>query len=301
MAFGVKTNERPGTRCQVRYVRMSATKARVVLDNIRGRSVREAAEILAFTERAAAEVVAKALNSAVSNAITNDGLQPQELFVSACFADEGPTLKRWRPRARGRATRIRKRTCHITLIVSRFSDDRLEVLRAADAAKTARGGGRARTARDAAEARRRRVAGSRSDGDATADAVTDVQDDVSAASEVIDAEVVDEGTEVTDAEVVDEATEVTDAEVVDDVTDATDAPTAGPWDGSALPQEDGSGPEGYEIKGNEESKLYHEPGSRYYDQTKAEYYFATVDAAEAAGFSAPGSADAESSTEEDAE
>lgn len=174
MAFGVKTNERPGTRCEVRYVRMSATKARAVLDLIRNKSVREAAELLAFTERAAAEVVAKALNSAVSNAITNDGQAPDELFVSACFADEGPTLKRWRPRARGRATRIRKRTCHITLIVSRYSDERLEVLRKADEARTARRGGRGRTARDASDARRRRVAGSRPAADAeTAATATD--------------------------------------------------------------------------------------------------------------------------------
>jgi hypothetical protein len=76
----------------------------------------------------------------------------------------------------------------------------------------------------------------------------------------------------------------------------------GPWDGSALPLEDGSAPEGYEIKGNEESKLYHLPEGRYYNQTKAEYYFATVDAAEAAGFSAPSAeADAGGVTEEDAE
>ncbi len=161
MAFGVKTNERPGTRCEVRYVRMSASKARVVLDNVRGKSVREAAEVLAFTERAAAEVVAKALNSAVSNAIHNDGLSADELYVSSCFADEGPTLKRWRPRARGRATRIRKRTCHVTLIVSRLPQERLDVLEAAEAARAISRGGRARTPRDAAEARRRRVAGSR--------------------------------------------------------------------------------------------------------------------------------------------
>ena len=148
MAFGVKTNERPGTRCEVRYVRMSASKARVVLDLIRGKTIREAAEILAFTERSAAEVLAKALNSAVSNAINNDGQAAEELYVSACFADEGPTLKRWRPRARGRATRIRKRTCHITLIVSRLSEERLTVRRNAEAAKAISRGGRGRTARD---------------------------------------------------------------------------------------------------------------------------------------------------------
>ena len=263
MAFGVKTNERPGTRCEVRYVRMSASKARVVLDLIRGKTIREAAEILAFTERSAAEVLAKALNSAVSNAINNDGQAAEELYVSACFADEGPTLKRWRPRARGRATRIRKRTCHITLIVSRLSEERLTVRRNAEAAKAISRGGRGRTARDAAEVRRRRVAGSRPD--AAPDALPAAQDDDVSPDDVVDSE---EGTPV--------------AEV---------SPTSSegaPWAGSALPLESGSGPAGFDIKGNEESKLYHQPGSRYYNQTKAEYYFASVEAAEAAGFSAPG-------------
>lgn len=206
MAFGVKTNERPGTRCEVRYVRMSASKARVVLDLIRNKSVREAAEILAFTERVAAEVLAKALNSAVSNAITNDGQSPDELFVSACFADEGPTLKRWRPRARGRATRIRKRTCHITIIVSRYSDERLEILRKADEARTARRGGRGRTARDVSETRRRRVAGSRpadaaaAGDDATVDD-TSVEDG-SVEDAPVDDTTVDDGVEATAPDVV---------------------------------------------------------------------------------------------------
>ena len=300
MAFGVKTNERPGTRCQVRYVRMSASKVRVVLDLIRGKTVREAAEILAFTERAAAEVVAKALNSAVSNAITNDGLQPQELHVSACYADEGPTLKRWRPRARGRATRIRKRTCHITVIVSRLDDERLDVLRNAESARAARGGARGRTARDAAEARRRRVAGSRG-GAATEDiaAAEDVVDDaVTAAPSDAAAETTDDTTGTG----ADEATDATADAAADDAAEDTSELTPGPWDGSALPLEDGSAPEGYEIKGNEESKLYHVPEGRYYDQTKAEYYFATVDAAEAAGFSAPAAdADVIEASEEDDE
>jgi large subunit ribosomal protein L22 len=159
MAFGVKTNERPGTRCVVRNVRMSAWKAREVLDLVRGKTVREAAEILAFTERGAAEVVAKALNSAVANAIANDGQAPEELYVSACFADEGTTMKRWRPRARGRATRIRKRTCHITLIVSRLPDEQLARMQASSASRAATRGGR--PVRDAAEARRRRVERSR--------------------------------------------------------------------------------------------------------------------------------------------
>ena len=112
-----KTNERPGTRAVVRYVRVSASKTREVLNLIRGESYGRASEILAFSERSVSEVIAKCLDSAVANAENNDGIPAEELFVSACYADEGPTLKRWRPRARGRATPIRKRTCHITVIV----------------------------------------------------------------------------------------------------------------------------------------------------------------------------------------
>jgi large subunit ribosomal protein L22 len=112
-----KTNERPGTRAQVKYVRVSAYKAREVLDLIRGKHVADADEILEFVERDIAIIIRKALASAVANATNNDGQDPEALFVSACYADEGPTLKRWRPRARGRATRIRKRTCHITIEV----------------------------------------------------------------------------------------------------------------------------------------------------------------------------------------
>ncbi len=115
---GPKTNERPGTRAQVKNVRMSATKARAVLDLVRGLAVDEAAAVLAYTERGAAEVVGKCLDSAIANAEHNDQIDPATLFVSACYADEGRTMYRWRPRARGRATRIRKRTCHITIIVS---------------------------------------------------------------------------------------------------------------------------------------------------------------------------------------
>ena len=127
---GVKTNERPGTRAVLRHCRMSATKARVVLNLIRGQDVDHAAEILRDTSREAAEIVGKLLASAVANAVHNDGEDAEELYVSACYADEGVTLKRWRPRARGRATRIRKRGCHITVIVSRMPEDRLARRRA---------------------------------------------------------------------------------------------------------------------------------------------------------------------------
>jgi len=124
-----KTNERPGTRAVHRYCGMSASKARQVLDLIRGEDVQRAAEILTGVEREAAEVIGKVLTSAVANAAHNDQQNPEELYVSACYADEGATMKRWRPRARGRATRIRKRTCHITIIVSRLPADQLELRR----------------------------------------------------------------------------------------------------------------------------------------------------------------------------
>ena len=124
-----KTNERPGTRAMHRYCGMSASKARQVLDLIRGVDVQRAAEILTGVEREAAEIIGKVLTSAVANAAHNDQQNPEELYVSACYADEGATMKRWRPRARGRATRIRKRTCHITIIVSRLPADQLELRR----------------------------------------------------------------------------------------------------------------------------------------------------------------------------
>ena len=151
---GAKTNERPGTRARASYVRSSPYKARAVLDQIRGKSYAEALEILAFSERDVAVPIRKVVDSAAANAEHNDGLDADELYVSACYADEGPTLKRWRPRARGRATQILKRSCHITVILSRYEAEALEELRARAAA------GRGRSASDA-EARRRRVARSR--------------------------------------------------------------------------------------------------------------------------------------------
>jgi large subunit ribosomal protein L22 len=105
-------------RAQARWVRLSARKARVVLEHIRGRSVPEARTVLAFTSRAAARDIEKVLGSAVANAESAYGLDGDELVIAAAYADEGPTLKRWRARARGRANRIRKRTCHITVVLT---------------------------------------------------------------------------------------------------------------------------------------------------------------------------------------
>ena len=124
-----KTNERPGTRAVLRHSGLSASKVRQVLDLIRGQDVDRAAEILIGTEREAANIIGKVLASAVANAAHNDFQNPDELYVSACYADEGTTAKRWRPRARGRATRIRKRSSHITIIVSRLPPERLELRR----------------------------------------------------------------------------------------------------------------------------------------------------------------------------
>jgi large subunit ribosomal protein L22 len=121
-----KTNiqERTQVRAQAKWVRMSARKARLVLDNLRGRTVPEARTVLAFTPRAAAREIDRVLASAVANAESAHGLDGDELIVLEAFADEGPTLKRWRARARGRVNTIRKRTCHITLVVASVEPQR---------------------------------------------------------------------------------------------------------------------------------------------------------------------------------
>ena len=108
------SSEMQTVRAQAKWVRMSARKGRVVAEHIRGRSVPEARAVLAFTPRAAAREIEKVLASAVANAEANHGLNGDELVIHAAVVDEGPTLKRWRARARGRVARIKKRTCHIT-------------------------------------------------------------------------------------------------------------------------------------------------------------------------------------------
>ena len=102
-------------RAQAKWVRTSARKARLVADHIRGRSVPEARTVLAFTQRAAAREVEKVLRSAVANAEANHGLLGDTLVISEAYVDEGPVMKRWRARARGRVARIKKPTCHITV------------------------------------------------------------------------------------------------------------------------------------------------------------------------------------------
>jgi large subunit ribosomal protein L22 len=116
--------EYPYATAKARYVRVSATKARRVIDLVRGKSVSEALDILRWAPQAASEPVAKVIASAAANAQNNEGLDPSTLVVATVYADEGPTAKRIRPRAQGRAFRIRKRTSHITVIVeSRASRD----------------------------------------------------------------------------------------------------------------------------------------------------------------------------------
>jgi large subunit ribosomal protein L22 len=109
------TVERQEVKAVAKWVRTSPRKARLVVDHIRGRSVPEARTVLAFTQRAAAREIEKVLRSAVANAEANHNLDGDDLVVSSVYVDEGPVLKRWRARARGRAARIHKPTCHITV------------------------------------------------------------------------------------------------------------------------------------------------------------------------------------------
>ncbi|MGP8009184.1 MAG: 50S ribosomal protein L22 [Acidimicrobiales bacterium] len=216
-----KTNERPGTRATLRGFPMSASKARVVLNNIRGEDVNTAREILAGTTREAADVIGKVLASAVANAVNNDGMVVEELYISAAFADEGVTMKRFSPRARGRAGKIFKRSTHITVIVSRMDEERLELMRSARSAQ-------------AAASRSRRVASSRRRADQTAslnkrEAAHEAQAELDAAAE-------NEANAAADALETDvAASEANEADALDDGTisdydDETPAPEAEAFD-----------------------------------------------------------------------
>lgn len=146
-AAGVRSRQPTAARATLRYVRGSAPKARVVLDQIRDKSYVRAAETLKFSERRIAGKVLQCLESAGANAENNKQFDTDELFVLECYADVGPSIKRWRPRARGRATPITKRTCHITVVLGRFTAEERELMMSRSTA--------------AQEARRRRVAASR--------------------------------------------------------------------------------------------------------------------------------------------
>src|SRR6476661_9726161 len=148
------TTEYPSATAKARFVRISASKSRRVIDLVRGKSVTEALDILRWAPQAASEPVAKVIASAAANAQNNEGLDPATLVVATVYADEGPTAKRIRPRAQGRAFRIRKRTSHITVIVeSRPS-------------KEERGGGRSASASRARRAQGSKAAASKKAGGA---------------------------------------------------------------------------------------------------------------------------------------
>ena len=250
-----KTNERPGTRAQIKYVRSSAYKVREVLNLIRTKSFSEATDILMFSERRISDTVQKCLNSAAANAENNDNISSEELYVSACYADEGPTLKRWRPRARGRATRIRKRPCHITIILSRYTPEELEAMREQSSLK---GSG---SQESASESRKRRVQKSKE---------THSEEEV--AAEEVEAEEVE-------------------AEEVEAEDSETNEPDSGPFgEGSATALEDGSAPGSeYIIKGKTSTKIYHPEESSFYGRTKADVWFTNSETAENAGFRLPNS------------
>ena len=216
--------ERSGTKATARYVRSSASKARAVLDLIRGLDVRSADEVLQFTDRHIAHDIRKVLASAVANAVNNDDQDADELFVIACFADEGPTLRRFRPRARGRATRINKRSCHITVIVARMSDDRIAIIQA----RQERAGGTTGRGRPTSSAASRRARVERSRQQAA-----DESDDV------VDAEIIDD---TTDSEAT-ESAEAPAAEATEDdataeaAAEASEADQAQPADESGEAEE----------------------------------------------------------------
>ena len=222
---GTKTNEAPvraartgqrgpvgqSVRAEAKYIRTSSYKVREVLDQIRGHDVVEAANILRFCPRDAAITIGKVLRSAVANAEHNEEIPLNELYVSACFADEGPTIKRFSPRARGRAGKILKRTSHITVIVSRKPSSLLAEAREQTAAVAAQ--------------RARRTAGQRA---AAEKAVTESRREATGTEEIVAGatladEVVDTAAPVVEAPA-DEVVEAAAAEVVEaPAAEATDA------------------------------------------------------------------------------
>ena len=202
--------------------------------------------------------------SAAANAENNEDIPVEELFVSACYADEGPTLKRWRPRARGRATRIRKRTCHITLILGRYSPEELTEQRERAELKGSQ------TQQSAAESRNRRVAKSK-ESELESQTEEDQSED--------DSEIIAEAVEVSSTEQ-EETTEESDVE-------SKDSPYG---EGSAFALEDGSAPSSdFVIKAKVSTKIYHPEESSFFGRTKADVWFTNAEAAEAAGFRLPNS------------
>ncbi len=204
-----KTNEAPvrahksaqrgpagvGVRSTAKFVRTSPYKMRVVLNLIRGQKVADAADILRLCERDAAITIGKVLKAAVANAVNNDEIPAEELYVSACYADEGPTIKRFRPRARGRTGRILKRTSHITVIVSRLPTDLLSQARTRSAEQVAQRAARTAASRATAE---QQTADTRRAGSGTTESVAGavIEADVVEAQAVVEAPALDADTSV---------------------------------------------------------------------------------------------------------
>ena len=239
--------ERSGTKATAKYVRSSASKARVVLDLIRGLDVRSADEVLQFTDRHIARDVRKVLASAVANAVNNDEQDADELFVIACFADEGPTLRRFRPRARGRATRINKRSCHITVIVARMSDDRIAII----TARQERAGGSTGRGRPQSSSASRRARVERSREQAAG--AEDVIDAIDADEEILDAEITDdETTDTVDSETGDSA-DAPEAEATETADDAVEDAEDNDNDAAEASASDDAGTEADQVDDAETS------------------------------------------------
>ena len=239
---GVKTNESPvraaktgqrgpsgqSVRAEGNYLRMSAYKIREVLDLVRGQTVVDAVDILRFCPRDAAIDIAKVLKSAVANAVHNDEIPAEELYISACFADEGPTIKRFRPRARGRTGRINKRTAHITVVVSRMPESLLSRVRSASASTAENRARRTAASRASAEqsvteSRRVETGIEEVVAGATAPSVATMPADVTeTAVTPIQSLVSDATTDATTDETTDETTDTT-----TDTTDTAEATTNG--------------------------------------------------------------------------
>ena len=283
------TDDRPYARSTVKFVRMSASKVRIVLDLIRGDHVVDAIETLALSERKASHDIAKALRSAVANANHNEEIPTEELYVSACYADEGPTLKRFRPRARGRAGRVKKRTCHITVEVARMTDEEIARRSARLEAKGTAATPGADRARRVARSKKAEAVEPAIDEVATAPVDTGPGDDVEAAVESSEATLADAAIEEVDQADEPEASSSTIDSDADGQVNAADESPYGDGSHALIDEDPTIMPEGFEIKGNASSKLYHVPGSSFYKRTSPEVWFANEEAAQAAGFQKPAS------------
>lgn len=210
-------------RATARHLPVSATKVRPVLALIRGRGVEDAERELQLCQRSAADHVFRLLESAIANAEHTRELPPEELYVVECYADEGPTRRWGRPRARGRYGRIKKRSSHVTIALARYSPEELELVRARD---EARGGTTAESRRRRAE----RVARSRAAKAARAEEAQEEVDEVEDLAELEDVEAADQ-VEAEDA-ALEEADEADEAAEADEDAAAEDSDVADETDGS---------------------------------------------------------------------